>query len=144
MVYGLSCRRLRDNVVGHQSAQWKTMEYCFRDICNISAGYKRAKGYCRDDFNTPESSMILRSRPQKNQELATDVLDPTSKTTAQAIIVATLTNAKTCHPLRKTTKEAIAPKRFVAIGTTVICSPQEPSHSKHSSKLGQAMTCWLV
>ena len=58
VVYGLNCRRLRDNVVVHHSVQWKTMEDCFEDICNIGAGYERAKGYCRADFNTPEASMI--------------------------------------------------------------------------------------
>ena len=44
VVYGLNCRKLKDSVAGHKSAQWKTMEKCFRDICNINVGYEWAKG----------------------------------------------------------------------------------------------------
>ena len=32
VVYGLNCRKLKDSVVGHKSAQWKMMEECFRDM----------------------------------------------------------------------------------------------------------------
>ena len=35
------------------------MEECFRDIHNIGTGYERAKGYCRDEFNTPETRTVL-------------------------------------------------------------------------------------
>ena len=58
VVYGLNCRKLKDSISGHWSVQWMTMEECFRDICNIGAGYERVKGYCRADFNTPEASTI--------------------------------------------------------------------------------------
>ena len=65
VVYGLNCGRLKDSVVGHQSTQWKIMEDCFRDICNIGAGCERAKGYCRAKFNTPEASMITKVKIMK-------------------------------------------------------------------------------
>ena len=40
VVYGLNCRKLKGNVAGHESAQWKMIEECFRDICNIGVGYE--------------------------------------------------------------------------------------------------------
>ena len=40
VVYGLNCRKLKDSMVGHQGTQWKTMEECFRNICNIGTGYE--------------------------------------------------------------------------------------------------------
>ena len=84
----------------------------------------------------------LRSRPQRKQDHATDVADPVSKSTAQTINVTTVTNSRTHPPYSNTTEEAITPKNSTTIGTTVACSPQEPYHSKHPSKLGQAMACW--
>ena len=70
VVYSLNCRRLKDSVVGHWSAQGKTMEDCFRDICNICAEYKI---YCRADYNTPETSTITEVKTNKrNQECVTD------------------------------------------------------------------------
>ena len=58
VVYGLNYRRFKYCVAGHSSMQWTMMEDCFRDICNSGAGYERAKGYCRVEFNTPETSTI--------------------------------------------------------------------------------------
>ena len=63
VVYGLNCRRLKDSVVRHQSAQWKMMEDFFRDICNNGAWYERTKGYCRAEYNTPEASMVTDVKP---------------------------------------------------------------------------------
>ena len=40
VVYGLNCRKLKDNMAGHRSELWNMMEECFRDICNIDVGYK--------------------------------------------------------------------------------------------------------
>ena len=40
VVYGLNCRKLKDSMAGHGSAQWRTMEEYFRDICNSGVGYK--------------------------------------------------------------------------------------------------------
>ena len=40
VVYGLNCRKLKDRVVGHRSAQWKMMEEWLRDICNTNVGYE--------------------------------------------------------------------------------------------------------
>ena len=76
---------------------------------------------------------------QMNQDNPRYGADPTSKTTAQTIIITP--NSRTCHPQGKSTKEAIKPKYFVTIGKTVRCPPQEPYHSKHHSKLSQAMAC---
>ena len=45
VVYGLNSYNLKDEVVGHQSAYWRTMEDCLRDICTVCAIYERAKGY---------------------------------------------------------------------------------------------------
>ena len=36
----------------------KMMEDSLKDIGNIGAGYKRTKGYCRAEFNTPDISCI--------------------------------------------------------------------------------------
>ena len=58
VVYGLNCRKLKNSVAGHRSAQWKMIEECFRDICNISVGYEQAKGYCRAKFSIPDVSGI--------------------------------------------------------------------------------------
>ena len=35
VVYDLKCRKLKNYVMGHSSTQWKTMEDCLRDICNL-------------------------------------------------------------------------------------------------------------
>ena len=40
VVYGLNCRKLKDSMARHGSAQWKKVEECFRDMHNISVGYK--------------------------------------------------------------------------------------------------------
>ena len=42
----------------HQSMQWKMMEDCFKDICNIGSGFEKAKGYSRVEYNTSEASVI--------------------------------------------------------------------------------------
>ena len=65
VVYGLNYRRLKDSVVGHHSTQWKMMEDCSRDICNIDAEYERAKGYYRAKLNTQEASMITEVKTTK-------------------------------------------------------------------------------
>ena len=51
IVYSLNHREIKDSVVGCQSAHWKSIEDCFRDICIFEMGYKRAKGYWRADFD---------------------------------------------------------------------------------------------
>ena len=38
--YGLNCRKLKDSMAGDRNAQWKMMEECIRDICNIGEGYE--------------------------------------------------------------------------------------------------------
>ena len=40
VVYGRNCRKLKDSMMGHQSKQSKTMEECFRNICNVGVGYE--------------------------------------------------------------------------------------------------------
>ena len=82
VVFGLNCRRSKDSVVGYWSIQRKIMEDCFRDIWNIGAGYKRAKGYCRAKLNTPEASIITELNTLKDQNCATNLDNPTFKTTA--------------------------------------------------------------
>ena len=47
------------------NAQRKTMGDFFRDIYNIGAGYKKAKGYCRAHFNTPEASTTTEVKTTK-------------------------------------------------------------------------------
>ena len=58
VVYGLNCNKLKDTITGHWNVQWKMMEECFRDICNISVGYEWAKDYFRAELNTPDASCI--------------------------------------------------------------------------------------
>ena len=58
VVYGLKCRKLKDSMAGHKSAQWKMMDECFIDIINISVGYEYAKGYCRAKFSILDASGI--------------------------------------------------------------------------------------
>ena len=145
MVYGLNCRRLKESIVGHQSVQWKTMEDCSRNICNIGAWYDRAKGYA-EQISTPQRhQQSLRSKSQRNQDCATNAEDPTSKKTAQTIKVAAVTNSKTRHPHYKTTRKASTHKNFMTIRQTVICSPQEPYHSQYPHKLDQVTACqWIL
>ena len=40
IVYYLNCRKPEDSTTGHRSMQWKMMEQCFRDICNICTEHK--------------------------------------------------------------------------------------------------------
>ena len=65
VVDGQNGRKLKDSITRHQSAQWKKMEECFRDICNISAGYEWAKGYCIAICNTPDTSCITEVKTMK-------------------------------------------------------------------------------
>ena len=65
MVFGLNSNKLKDKVVGHQIASWKTMEDCFSDIHTFGAGYERAKGYCRADSDTPEALVISEVKSMK-------------------------------------------------------------------------------
>ena len=58
VVYCLNCRKLKDSVTRHRTAQWKMMEECFRDINNIDMWYKRTKGYFRAEFSIPDASGI--------------------------------------------------------------------------------------
>ena len=60
------------------------MAGCFRDIHTFSAGYERAKGYKRVDFDAPEvNQQSMKSSPQMMQDSALDAVDPTSKTDSQ-------------------------------------------------------------
>ena len=65
VVYGLTCMKLKDSITGHQNTQWKTMEECFKDICNIGAGYEWAKGYSRAEFSTLDASGIIEIKAVK-------------------------------------------------------------------------------
>ena len=58
VVYGLNCKKLKDNIAGHRSTQWKKMEECFRDICNIGTVYKQAEGYYRVELSILNTSGI--------------------------------------------------------------------------------------
>ena len=65
VVYSLNCRKLKDSIAGYQSTQSRTIEECFRDICNVSAGCEQAKGYCRAKFNTLDASCITEIKTMK-------------------------------------------------------------------------------
>ena len=82
MVCGLYCRRIKDSVVGHQTVQWKTMKDCFRDIHNIDAGYRRAKGNCRVDLKNPEALTSSKVKTTKEPGPCHKCGRPHSKITA--------------------------------------------------------------
>ena len=50
--------KVKGQCCGTVECTMKIMEDCFRDICNIGAGYERAKGYWRTDFSDPEALKI--------------------------------------------------------------------------------------
>ena len=56
IVYGLDSRKIRKSIVGHWNVQWRSMEDYFRDIHAFGAGYERAKGCGRAEYNFPEAS----------------------------------------------------------------------------------------
>ena len=58
VVHSLNFRNLNNSAAEHLSAYWRSMKDCLRDIHAFDVGYKRAKGYCRTDFNAPEPSTI--------------------------------------------------------------------------------------
>ena len=125
----------------HSVKQWRIASGIF---ILLGLGMKGPKAIAQLISIFQKHQQSLRSRPQRNQDHTTDVVDPTSKTIAKTIKVTLVTNSRTHHPLGKTTKETITPKNAMIIGTTVICSPQEPYHSQHPSKLSQVMTFWQV
>ena len=43
------------------------MEDCFRDICAFCAGYKRAKGYDRAEFDASKASIINEVKSKNDQ-----------------------------------------------------------------------------
>ena len=61
-VRGQCCKTLECN----DGKQWRIASGIF---VNISAGYKRTKGYCRADFNTPEASVITEVKTNKETGL---------------------------------------------------------------------------
>ena len=65
IVYGLNSAKLKDKVAGHQSAYWNTMDHCCSDIHAFGAGYERAKGYSRADFNAPDAATISEVKSTK-------------------------------------------------------------------------------
>ena len=65
VVYGLNCKKLKDSMAGHWSAQWKMREEYFRDICNISMGSEWAKAYCRAKFSIPDRSVFNKIKAMK-------------------------------------------------------------------------------
>ena len=67
VVYVLNSRELRASVVGHCSVEWRNMGDCFRDKSAFGAGYERAKGYGRAEFNTPKASTINEVKPKKDR-----------------------------------------------------------------------------
>ena len=69
VMYDLNCRKLKDIVELHQNAHWKSMEDCFSDICTFGAGYKRAKGYCRAEFDAWGASIINEVKSTKDTGL---------------------------------------------------------------------------
>ena len=69
VVSGLNHRKLKDSLAEDWSLHWKSIEDCFRDIHHFDAGYKRAKGYCRADFNIQEASTIKKVNSTKDPEL---------------------------------------------------------------------------
>ena len=69
VVYGLNCRKLKDNMTGHRGTQWKIMEECLKDIHNIGMGYELAKGYCRAELGIQDTSGINEIKPVKKTDL---------------------------------------------------------------------------
>ena len=69
IVYCHNCIKLKDSVVRHCSAHWKSLEDCFTDICTSGVCYERAKGYCRADFDTPGASAINEVKSTKDPGL---------------------------------------------------------------------------
>ena len=59
-----------------QKCAVKTVEDCFRDISNIDAWYGRAKGYSKDNFNTPEATMITEVKTTEESGLCYKCGDP--------------------------------------------------------------------
>ena len=56
--YGPNCAKLKAKAVGHWSVYRKNMEDCFSDTHTFGAGYKRAKGYCREGINVPDTPTV--------------------------------------------------------------------------------------
>ena len=140
-VYGLNCTRLNYIVMIHWKMQWKTLEDCFRDSHIIGAGFERAKGYCRANFNIPrgindhggqtmkETGLSYKCRGSHFQNNCTNLKGDNSN------------KFQNRHPDSKTTKDTTTHKNFMTIRTTVMCCPQEPYHSKHPNKSGQVTIC---
>ena len=59
VVYDLNSAKWKVKVVEYQSAYWNTMEDCFGDIHVFGAGYERAKGYSRADFDAPDALKLV-------------------------------------------------------------------------------------
>ena len=142
VVYGLNFNSLKDSVPEHQGAQWKMMEYCFRDIHNNGAGFERAKGYCRAKFNTPEASMITEVKTLKEPGLSYKCRGPHFKNSCTNFKGKNSNKFQSKTSTQQNYKEKTAHINFVTMKRTAICSLQEPYHFKHPNKLGQVMICW--
>ena len=106
-----------------KSMQWRSVEDCFRDICAFGAGYKRAKGYGRAEFDAQEASTINEVKSKKDPGPCLDVVDPTSKMHAQNTQINLITDPRSHHLQDKTTKELITHKNSVTIEATIIHIP---------------------
>ena len=65
VVYGLTSTKMKDKVVGHQSACLNPIEDCFSNIHAFSVGYERVKSYSRADFDAPEAPVINNLKSEK-------------------------------------------------------------------------------
>ena len=140
MVYGLNCIRLKDSVAKHWSVWGKKMEDCFKDICDIVAGYERAKGYCRGQSQSQETSTI--NRGQNHQRTWTVLqMERTKQNNCRNLKGNNSIKFQNKTPTWQNYEGNNYRHKFVTIRTTVICSKQESYHSKPPSKFGQVMMC---
>ena len=134
-VYDLNCRKLKDSIIGHQSVEWKMIEECLRDIHNKGARYEWAKGYCRAEFNIPDTSCIYGQNHEDRAMLQMWRTHFQDKCTD---------NSSNKFHTKMPTYQHHKGNNYVEIFCNNICFQLEPFHSRHCNQSSQVKICQQV
>ena len=142
LVNGLNCRKLKDSVVGHWSAHWKSFSSEISILLMWDA--KEPKAIAELISIPQKHQQSMWSSPQRIQYGGLDPVDPISKTDAQNTGINLITNPWAHHLQYKSTKELIICINAMTIETTIVQSLQELYHFKLHNKFSLVITYHLV
>ena len=130
--------------MGYQSTQWGSIEDCFRDICNFGVRYKRAKGYYRAEFDTPEASTVNEVNSTKNPGLCFKCRGPYFQNRCTKHRNQASNRSQSISSHSKITTELIIHRNSMTVKRPIVYSLWEPYYSNPLNKSSLAMTYHLA